>query len=223
MKPAFYAAGERVTELKRRLMETAPATTEHDLAADLLRLVNARGAELAGLVDGAVAAAAQVDVLLSAASGRAQSVMADYTRQTTPFVQQWAAGELAKVVDGRGTLLRVDAARPGVTDTSAIEGPLVVERIVGGMKSPRTERRFAFAGIHDFAQWAVLWLQQRHRAQEVELCRCRLEECGRFFFAIESGGRTRRTFCSEDHMQEHHRKSSAERVARSRANRRRAR
>lgn len=220
---AFYATGERASDLKRRLLATVSATTERALLDDLLRLVNARGTELAGIIDGAVAAASQTDAVLAAASGTAQTVMADYTRSMAPVLQQWAADELAKVVSGRGAFQRYDSARPGVTEGTVVDGPIVIESVVNTARAPTTERRFAFESLGSYVQWAAIWLRERQREQEIELCRCRLEECGRFFFAIDSGGRTRRTFCSEDHMQEQHRKTSAERVARSRANRRRSR
>jgi hypothetical protein len=218
---AFYATGERVSDLKRRIVTTVPATTERDLLDDLLRLVNARGSELAGVIDGAVAAAARSDAVLAGFVTPA-TILADYTRETAPLLQQWAAGELAKIASGRGAFERFDIASPGITDGSEVDGPIVIESIMGMPRSPTTERRFAFASLGTYVQWSVLLLREQQRAKQVELCRCRLDECGKFFFAIDSGGRTRRTFCSEDHMQDHHRKSSAERVARSRANRRKA-
>lgn len=56
-----------------------------------------------------------------------------------------------------------------------------------------------------------------------DLCQCRLESCGKFFFADRTqANRPRTRFCSEPHYEEAHNAEAAERVRRSRERRRRA-
>lgn len=218
MRVAFYGAGETVMELRSRvLLDGVCAATEDEIVDDLIRFANAKGIEFAGLIDSAVRAAARVDALLSAASGNVQSGLADHTRSISPIVQTWVIEELAKVVAGTGSFQRLDLARPGIDEASPVSGPVVIERVVRSGRRWVQERRFAFASIEDYAKWIVLHLRDHERAND--LCRCRLEECKRFFFAIDSGGRKRIKYCSDECMTEQHRKTSTARVVRSRARR----
>ena len=221
MRIAFYGSGETVRELKERVIRDGlPAATDDDIVDDLIRFANARGIELAGLIESAVTAAARVDALLSSHSGKAQTTMADYTRSVSPIAQRWVIEELAKIVLGTGSFQRLDIARPGIDEASPLAGSVIIERDVKSGRRWTQERRFAFASIENYAQWAVLRLRDHQTVSD--LCRCQLEECQRFFLAVDSGksgGRTRRTYCSDEHMLEKHRKTSAARVARSRARR----
>jgi len=218
MRIAFGAPGDTILGLTGRMLaERVPAVTEKDLVSDLLEFANAKGARLESLIAAAIAASALGDKRLSELCGYTQTILADHTREVALIVQRWVAEELAKIVSGRGTFSRLDAARPGVDADSAIEGPIVVERIVRAARHPRAERRYSFASLEAFAQWALLRI--RDHAIAARLCRCHFEDCQRFFLAIDSGGRVRRKYCSDDCLDEYHRRTSAARVAKSRANR----
>jgi hypothetical protein len=218
MRIAFYATRETVSALGARMLtDRVPAVSDRDLVGDLLEFANAKGPALDSTIAHAISAAASTDQLLTNASGNKHTAIADYTRETAPIVQRWAAAELAKIVTGKGSFERLDSARPGVGADSPFNGPIVIERIVGGARRPRAERRYSFLSLEEFAQWTLLRI--RDRAIATRLCRCHFEDCQHFFLAIDSGGRVRRKYCSDKCLDEYYRKTSAERVAKSRARR----
>ena len=213
---ALYTPDESVAALRHRVAKAGvPAVTRDDLVEDLLRFANARGVAFRALIDDALEEwARKVDAALSAGSGVAQTGLFDYMRETAPIVQAWVRDELVSIFMGdRGPMLRLDAARPGVSAASPIDGPVVMESLVRG----RTLQHFAFRSLEDFAQWAVTQVRDPAQPYAAALCRCRWEECGDFFTAIDSATRTRRLFCKDGHMKLHHKKDAALRVAASRA------
>jgi hypothetical protein len=199
IRVAFRAHGEDVADLEKRMLADLPAVSDQELFDDVLRFTNATGAEFAGLTANAVEAARRLDVALSAASGVAQSTNSDYTREVAPAIQAWLRKKLTKLIDGVPD--RIEAIVP----------TLIFEGLDGG-------RRYAFKSLEEYAHWVVAKLRSGSLPMG-ELCRCKLEECQRFFLLIDSGTRPRRSYCSQEHMEAHHKKTSSERVARSRRQR----
>jgi hypothetical protein len=199
IRVAFRAHGEDVAKLEKRMLADLPAVSDQELIDDVLHFANATGAEFAGLIANAVEVATRLDAALSAASGVAQSPNSDYTREVAPAIQTWLRKELTKLIDGV----------PARVETI---GPIVIfEHLDGG-------RRYAFRSLEEYAHWVVAKLRSGNLPTS-ELCRCKLEECQRFFLVIDSGTRPRRSYCSQEHMEAHHKKTSSERVARSRRQR----
>jgi hypothetical protein len=208
---SFYAFSEGLSALERRI-DGQPALTDAGLIDALLAFANATAAELAHFTNAAVAAAAHVDATLSAVSGNPQTTMADHTRQLAPIVHGWVRDELSKIATGRGAFTRLDSGRPKVTEDSVVPGPLVVERLTGLGRAGRIERRYAFATLENYAQWSVLLA----RRLGVDICRCRLATCRKYFIAESTKGRIRRTYCTPAHMEAAQKLTASDRVMASR-------
>jgi hypothetical protein len=72
--------------------------------------------------------------------------------------------------------------------------------------------------------YVLLLLLDPERPFGRDLCQCRLEGCGRFFFTSPNpkGGRPQRLYCNPTHMHMAHEATAPERVRRSRENRKRS-
>jgi len=71
--------------------------------------------------------------------------------------------------------------------------------------------------------YALLLLMDTKRTYGRDLCLCRFKSCGKFFFVVRPPrGRPQRKYCKREHMLLAHAANAAERVRRSRLNRKRA-
>jgi hypothetical protein len=123
---------------------------------------------------------------------------------------------LTAIVDGQVTLERVQTWR------LIADGLLPIE-------STSDSREFHYLEVVSFASpepaglfaLVLLWLQDTHRPYRGDLCQCRWHECEKFFFAVRpETGRPQRFYCPEsDHMTKAHDAAAADRVRRSRAER----
>ncbi len=212
---AFYGHTERLADIERRLdAASARWGDEGDLIDDLILFVNARGAEFDDYVAMAVEAAEQLDSALSALSGVVQTHVADHTRAVAPVIQRWAGDELAKVVRGEKAS-RLSDARTYKASDSPVPGPITFQRASG--PKFRTKLRHAFKSIEAFTEWGLIVAGDPARSYHSLICQCRLDSCRQFFRAAATPGRTRRAFCSNEHMLKSHEQTSHERVAAKRA------
>jgi hypothetical protein len=70
-----------------------------------------------------------------------------------------------------------------------------------------------------FEAYLSLLLLDAERELGGALCRCRYQECGKYFLAASHTGRTRRMYCTPEHTQLAHNASAAERMAKLRKSR----
>jgi hypothetical protein len=143
----------------------------------------------------------------------AQTPLAEYVRETAPGVQRWLRAELAKMGRG-GSEPSTRLISPRAPPDSPASGPLTFSRAVGVTRKPRTEFRYAFANLHHFAEWGLMVVRA---VNAKDLCQCRLPSCEDFFLAVPTDGRTRRGFCTKEHMTEENSRTSRERMAAKRA------
>lgn len=119
-------------------------------------------------------------------------------------------GYLQRVVDSEG-----DKASSVLRE---LEGKLV-GTIVGvpEFREGRISWRHFAADTPDALRFSVALLCSSDAA--ANLCRCKYQQCGRFFFAqrVHQAGLVMRNYCTSEHRDEHHRIRTAERVRKSRA------
>jgi hypothetical protein len=207
---AFYSGLEQIREVRRRVAATTLPMTEASLVAEVLTFANADSLGLAGFIQPVITAAQRTDAALSALSGNVQTILADHTRDSAPWLQQRVRALLDRVVAGDESIERIEAARPNVEHWPLAE-PVVFEKISGAS----TERRYAFANITDFAQWSLSVIADPKRPHARNVHRCQLETCPRFFLSD-----TRSKFCGDECMDRAQKKTASARVMKSRKKKR---
>ena len=104
-------------------------------------------------------------------------------------------------------LLELDAVVPDATGDFAPFSLSVQPRV-----TPDTAR-----GV---VAYALALLLDEDLPHGRDLCRCKLPRCGRFFMAVKSSkGRTRRNYCTDEHMLEAQKATASKRASESRARR----
>lgn len=97
--------------------------------------------------------------------------------------------------------------------------------VFGDDGTMRLEHRIVVRDLLAGIGYGMCLLLAQDRPHGAELCRCRLESCGRFFFEKKrpGAGRPRREYCSDEHLVEAHRQQVLQRVRRHRAKQKRGR